>query len=346
MNVDTKEGLVKFIMSAVKKYPETEPQPLNPVVYHSSYMMSIDKIKNALPGKHKETFKKEIASALFNYRRHFKLNGNTPGYTYEYYSSLSSRIQSVLSKVWFEMSDDSKKNYLSKLTNKVLNEIRLSYFDSWFHINRNITFDKNRYNLMKKLIVEKEVMPLTKKAKDNGNARIKALLMSLKRRYRNGQIGQAMYTTRGGLRKAAINEANQKKIKNTRKNLMANIQANSTNARLKQKWTRKKWEEFKRLNPNYNNMDPENIIESTKEMVLKAIAENTKSYEMINNIRKKLLPEIKEGVHGKNHMSLNYTSPMKPSGRPIPGYRNNTGAYYPRNKNAVSAGNETIWRNK
>ena len=103
-NTNTKEGLVRFIMSAVKKYPESKPNQLNPVVYHSSFMMSIDEIKKAIPGKHKEKFEKEMASALFNYRKHFKPRNE---YANEAMGYLSSRIQIVLSKVWFSMSNNA-----------------------------------------------------------------------------------------------------------------------------------------------------------------------------------------------------------------------------------------------
>ena len=346
-NTNTKDGLVRFIMSAVKKYPESKPNQLNPVVYHSSFMMSIDEIKKAIPGKHKEKFEKEMASALFNYRKHFKPKNHYENEAIGHY--LSTMIQIVLSKVWFSMSNNSKEEYLSKLKKDVLNEIRIGYFDPYLTNAPNSktmnNFHKNRYKLMKKLIMEKQVMPLTKEAKTRENAKIQALLMSLKRLNPNGQLGQSMYSTRGDLRAAARNETNQRKIKNTRKNLMANLEARSTASRVKQKEMERiqtMLMSLKRLNPNGQLGQ----AMSTVEEQLKASAKNPENYKRINNTRTKLLTGIHEGVNTKNHRKLEYSMPFKPWGRPIKGYRNNTGAYYQRNKNAVSAGKEANWRYK
>ena len=353
MTNTNKEALVRFIMSAVKKYPGNKGD-INPVVFHSSFMMTIDEIKKAMPGKHKETFEKEMSSALFNYRKHFKPQNEYENESIGHY--LSNMIQNVLSKVWFSMSNNSKEEYLSKLKKDVLNEIRKGYFDPISNYGNLVNnapnaitmrnFHNNRYNLMKKLIVEKQVMPLTKEAKAKKNAKIQALLMSLKRHYTNGQLGQAMYSARDGLRAAARNEPNQKKIKNTRKNLMANLEARSTNARVKQK----EMERIKTLLMSLQRMKPQNkqmgnAMSTVKEQ-LKAAAKNPENYKRINNTRKKLLFGIQEGVHAKHHGNLEYSMPFKPWGRPIPGYRNNTGAYYPRNKNPVPSGKEENWRYK
>lgn len=310
-NTNTKDGLVRFIMSAVKMYPESKPNQLNPVVYHSSFMMSIDEIKKAIPGKHKEKFEKEMASALFNYRKHFKPRNEYANEAIGHY--LSSRIQIVLSKVWFSMSKNSKEKYLSKLKKDVLNEIRKGYFDPYLTNAPNSktmnNFHKNRYKLMEKLIMEKQVMPLTKEAKGRENAKI------------------------------------QRKIKNTRKNLMANLEASSTASRVKQKEMERIQTllmSLKRLNPNGQMGN----AMSTVEEQLKASAKNPENYKRINNTRTKLFREIREGVNTKNHRNLNYSMPFKPWGRPIEGYRNNTGAYYPRNKSAVPAEKEEKWRYK
>ena len=111
MTNTNKEGLVRFIMSAVKKYPGNKGD-INPVVFHSSFMMTIDEIKKAMPGKHKDTFEKEMSSALFNYRKHFKPQNEYENEAIGHY--LSNMIQKVLSKVWFSMNNNSKEEYLSE----------------------------------------------------------------------------------------------------------------------------------------------------------------------------------------------------------------------------------------
>ena len=307
MNTNLKESLVQFIMSVVKKYPERKPQ-INPVVYYSSFMMSIDEIQKAIPGKHKEKFEKEMASALFNYRKYFNPRNQ---YANEAISRfLSPRIQKVLADVWFSMSNNSKQEYLFKLKKNVLNEIRKEYLNPDSNLlfsmnnvpNKNImsNFLFNRQNLMEKLVVEKQVMPLKKEAKAKENAKIQTLLKSLKKLNPNGQMGQAMYTARDHLKAAARNETNQKKIKNTRNNLLTNIEARYTSSK-----EQKEIEKFRTM-----------------------------------------LKEMQDGTRGKNLDNLDRSMPFKPWGRPIPSYRNNTGAYRPRNKNAVPAGLGDNWRYK
>lgn len=221
---NTKDGLVKFIMSVVKDYPEIQAETENPVVHFVTFMMPIDEITNALPGQHKVTFEKEMDSALFNYRRHFEPKNQFENEFFELY--MSNRIKSVLSKVWSEMSNNSKSRFLAKLNKDVLNQIRIGYFNPYSNY-RNVVdirpsdnmmrrFTANRRLLMRDLIGQRQAIPLIKEAKEKEMKIIQTLLKSLKRKYPNGQIGQAMSSYKGHIKDAAKNKRKQEEINKAR----------------------------------------------------------------------------------------------------------------------------------
>jgi hypothetical protein len=208
-------------MTKVKKSSD-----VHPVMYHSSSMMSIDEIKKALPGKHKETFETEMNSALFKY----------DGF-------LGSIIYVVLNKVWSKMNNNEKEHFLSKMKMNVLEEIRKGYL---YPYSRNPNY--NRANLIRLLTVEKHVKAAAKneekqkemrkslmanmqaistssRVKEIEKARIRTFLMSMRKIYpADMALRNAMSTMEAGIRAAAKNEENHKRINNTRKKLLDNFQ--------------------------------------------------------------------------------------------------------------------------
>lgn len=259
MNTNTKQGLVNIIMTKVKKSSD-----VHPVMYHSSSMMSIDEIKKALPGKHKETFETEMNSALFKY----------DGF-------LGSKIYVVLNKVWSKMNNNEKEHFLSKMKMNVLEEIRKGYL---YPYSRNPNY--NRANLIRLLTVVKHVKAATK---------------------------------------------NKEKQMEMRKSLMANMQAISTSSRVKEIEKARILTFLMSMRKIYPTMALRNAM-STMGAGIRAAAKNEENHKRINNTRKKLLGNFQKEFYDLRHP---YTKQVK---RGIQGSRNNTGAYYPRNKKRRSCG--------